>query len=69
MDNETPFKVYHGTEPNLGGLPEFGCKVWVHTTEGSKLDGRAVEGRWVGYDPDSSGHRIYSPDKQTVSVQ
>ena len=39
LDNETPFKVYHGAKPNLGGLPEFGCKVWVHTTEGSKLDG------------------------------
>ena len=69
LDKKTLFKVYHGAKPNLGGLPEFGCKVWVHTMEGSKLDGQAVEGRWVGYDEDSSSHRIYSPDKRTVSVQ
>ena len=37
-------------KPDLHGLPEFGTKVWVHTPEGSKLDGRSVIGRWVGFD-------------------
>ena len=69
LGGKTPFEVYYGNKPNLRGLPEFGCKVWVHATEGSKLDGRAVEGKWVGYDEDSSGHRIYSPGKRTVSIQ
>ena len=41
----------------------------MHTLGGSKLDGRAVEGQWVGFDPDSSGHCIYSPEKRTVSIQ
>ena len=41
----------------------------MHTLGGSKLDGRAVEGRWVGFDPDSSGHHIYLPEKRTVSTQ
>ena len=63
LDGSTPFEIFYGTKPNLAGLPEFRCKVWVHTTEGSKLDGRAVEGKWVGYDEDSSRHRIYSPEK------
>jgi hypothetical protein len=67
LDSRTPFEVFYDAKPNLRGLPEFGCKVWVHTPEGSKLDGRAVEGRWVGFDEDSSGHRIYSPGKRTVS--
>ena len=58
-----------GTKPNLSGLPEFGCEVWVHSTKGSKLDGRATKGRWVGYDEDSSSHHIYSLDKCTVSIQ
>ena len=39
LDGKTPFEAFHGTRPNLYGLPEFGCKVWVHTMEGSKLDG------------------------------
>lgn len=69
LDGKTPFEIFYGTKPNLSGLPEFGCEVWVHTTEGSKLDGRAVKGRWVGYDEESSGHRIYSPEKRTVSIQ
>src|ERR1700678_755548 len=69
LNGITPYEAFYGTKPNLRGLPEFGCKVWVHTTEGSKLDGRSVEGKWVGFDEDSSGHRIYSPVKRTVSVQ
>ena len=69
FEGKTPFEVYEGTKPNLSGLPEFGCKVWVHRPERSKLDGRAVEGRWVGYDENSSGHRIYSPEKRSVSIQ
>ena len=69
LDGKTPFEAYHSAKPNLYGLPEFGCKVWVHTTSGSKLDGRAVEGKWVGYDEDSSGHRIYFPEKRTVLIQ
>jgi hypothetical protein len=69
LDGKTPFEIFYSAKPNLKGLPEFGCDVWVHTTEGSKLDGRSVKGKWVGYDEESSGHRIYSPEKRTVSVQ
>src|SRR5271168_196197 len=69
FNGKTFFEVFEGSKPNLRGLPEFGCKVWVHTPEGSKLDGRASEGIWVGYDDESSDHRIYSPEKRTVSIQ
>ena len=61
--------MFYGTKPNLCNLPEFGSKVWVHTTSGSKLNGKLVIGQWVGFDEDSSGHWIYSPDTHTVSVQ
>src|SRR6202522_333476 len=69
LDGKTPYEVFHGTKPNLKGLPEFGARVWVHDPNGSKLDGRSTGGRWVGFDEDSSGHRIYSPDTRTVSIQ
>src|ERR1700678_2709803 len=69
LDGKTPYKAFHGTKPNLQGLPEFGCKVWVHNTSGSKLDRRAVEGRWVGFDEDSSGHQIYFPKKRMVAIE
>jgi hypothetical protein len=45
-------------------------KVWVHDSGGGKLEGRLNEGRWVGFDEDSThAHRIYWPGKQTVSVE
>jgi hypothetical protein len=69
LDGKTPYEVFYGAKPNLRGLPEFGMKVWVHRPEGSKLDGRSVVGRWVGFDEESSGHRVYSPDTRTVSIQ
>ena len=56
LEGKTPYKVFYEAKPNLCSLPEFGSKVWVHTTSGSKLDGRSVVGRWVGFDEDSSGH-------------
>src|SRR5271168_1793825 len=69
LDGKTPYEVFYGVKPNLRGLPEFGTKVWVHTPEGSKLDGRSVIGCWVGFDEESSGHRIYAPETRTISIQ
>src|SRR6202522_2451734 len=69
LDGKTPFKVFYGLKPNLKGLPEFGAQVWVHNPNGTKLDGRSVVRRWVGFDEDSSGHRVYSPDSRTVSIE
>jgi hypothetical protein len=66
----TPFEKLYGIKPDLGGLPEWGQRVWIHTSKGSKLDARAVEGRWVGYDWDSThAHHIYWPKKHSVSVE
>ena len=69
LDGKTPFEIFFGVKPNLRDLPEFGTKVWVHTPGGSKLEGRSVVGRWVGFDEESSSHRIYSPEKRSVSIQ
>jgi hypothetical protein len=69
LDEQTPFEAFFGKKPNLEGLHEFGAKVWVHNAKGSKLDGRLVIGCWVGFDETSSGHRIYWPDKHSVSVE
>ena len=44
LNGKTPYEIYYGIKPNLHGLPEFGSKVWVHTPENSKLDGRSVIG-------------------------
>jgi transposase InsO family protein len=70
IGDTTPYELLHGEKPNLAGLPEWGQRVWVHSASGSKLDARAVEGRWVGYDTDSThAHRIYWAGKNSVSVE
>ncbi len=66
----TPFEKLYGIKPNLGGLPEWGQQVWIHTNKGSKLNMQAIEGQWVGYDWDSThAHHIYWPRKHSVSVE
>jgi hypothetical protein len=69
VTSKTPIKVVTGKKPNLAKLPEWGCVVWVHTKSNSKLDGRTVEGRWVGFDEQSKGHRIFWPGKRSVAVE
>ena len=67
---KTPYEMMYGKKPDLSGLREWGTKVWVHDTSGSKLDGRAKIGRWVGYDEESIGaHRIYWPEKKSISIE
>ena len=43
--------------------------MWVHTKDNSKLDARAIEGHWMGYDEQSKGSRIYWPNKRSVTVE
>ena len=66
----TPYEELYGSKPDLSGVPEWGRPVWVHLDSGSKLDGRAVEARWVGFDGDSThAHHIYWQDKNRVSIE
>ena len=66
----TPYQLLHGQTPNVSGLQPWGCKVRVHDPSGTKLDGHSKTGRWLGFDPDTKdGHRIYWPDRQSVSAE
>ena len=71
--NVTPYERLYKEKSNLGGVPEWGQRVWVHNASGNKLDARALEGleaRWVGFDFDSPrAHRIYWPGNNSVSVE
>ena len=70
LGNVTPFERLYGKKPDLSRVPEWGQHVWVHNDQGSKLDARATEGRWVGFDKESThAHRIYWPDKRRISVE
>ncbi|KAE9402403.1 copia protein, partial [Gymnopus androsaceus JB14] len=62
LGNKTPYEVMFGEKPNLSHIREWGAKVWVHDDTNSKLEGRARIGHWLGFDLESSGHRIYWPE-------
>ncbi|KAE9392141.1 hypothetical protein BT96DRAFT_777758, partial [Gymnopus androsaceus JB14] len=68
---KTPYEVMFVEKPNLSQIQEWGAKVWVHDDTNSKLEGRARIGHWsnathsnnwLGFDLESSGHRIYWPE-------
>ena len=70
LGNVTPYEQLYGQKPNLGNVPEWGQHVWVHNSVGSKLDVRATQARWVGFDADSThAHRIYWPNTRRLSVE
>ncbi|SJL02247.1 uncharacterized protein ARMOST_05573 [Armillaria ostoyae] len=69
IGGRTPYEVFHGSKPDLRHIHEWGCKVWVHVEDGSKLEGRAREGQWLGFDQDSNGHRIYYPNNHSIRVE
>jgi hypothetical protein len=67
--SKTPHEVVTGTKLDLSKLLEWGCTVWVHTKSNSKLDGHTEKGRWIGYDEQSKGSRIYWLEKGSVTVE
>ena len=59
----------HGKKPHLAGIQEFGTAAYVKDLDAGKLDPKACVGRFVGYDSESKGYRIYWPKKKSISVE
>lgn len=69
LGGKSPYEAFLDEKPNLNGVPQWGCRVWVHDASQSKLSPRAREGRWLGYDPTSNGSRIYWPETKSLTVE
>jgi hypothetical protein len=69
LGGKTPWEALHGHPPDLHGLKHFGEMVWVHNDSGSKLDPRAWEGCWLGFDIDLHRHRVYQTNQGIVTVE
>ena len=69
LGGKTPWQALYGKPPNLSRLKRFGEPVWVHDPNGSKLDARAREGRWIGFDIESRAHRVYWTGNKNVSIE
>ena len=69
LDGKTPYKMIHKRVPNLAGIQEFGAAAYVKDLKAGKLDACAQVSRFVGYDSESKGFRIFWPGKKSVSVE
>ena len=69
LDGRTPYEVLYGTKPEIGDIHLWGSRVWVRSLTAGKLDPRGREGRFVGYDAESKGCRIYWTDSRTIGVE
>jgi hypothetical protein len=59
LGGKTPYEMANKKKPHLGGIQEFGAAAYVKDLSAGKLDARAKKGRFVGYDSESKGFRIY----------
>jgi len=66
---KTPYEVATGMKPDLTNLLEWGIPIWVKILDAGKLDVRADEVRFVGFDEESKGVRVYWPKQRKVSVE
>jgi transposase InsO family protein len=69
LDSKTPFEVLYGRPPDLSDLRVWGCQIWVHNPDGSKLDVRARRARWLGFDVDGRAYRVYWPGPGTDCIE
>src|ERR1700678_69235 len=70
LGDTTPFEILTKKKPDVANLYPWGCRVRVHDTSGSKLDGRSKIGRWMGFDEETGdGHCVYWTEKRSITVE
>ena len=66
-----PITAWDGTVPDVSYFRVFGCKAYVHvhkTERAGKLDKKAVEMIFVGYEPGSKGYKFWNPATRSFVV-
>ncbi|GBO07412.1 Retrovirus-related Pol polyprotein from transposon TNT 1-94 [Araneus ventricosus] len=65
---KTPYELWTNHKPNLSHIRVFGCKAYayIQKQKRGKLDSKAVEGIFLGYDYRSKGYRIYLGDNKIM---
>jgi len=64
----TPLEKAAGCKPDLRGVLEWGIPIWVKRADAGKLDSRAAEGRFVGYNEEVKGYHVYWTAQHSVSI-
>ena len=66
---KTPFELRFDKKPTLAYTHPFGCTAYITKIPTSKLEERVIEGKWIGLDPESNGHRIYWSTRNSITVE
>ena len=66
----TPVENWYGTKSNLNFFKRFGSKCYVHVPDEKrkKLDSKATEAIFIGYDAISKAYRCYIPSNGKVVI-
>ena len=64
--DKTPYESCTGQKPDLSKLHVFGTVCYGYVQQTKKLDARAKQGIFVGYDKTSPAYLVYFPNSQTV---
>ena len=67
-NDKTPYEQIFGHKPNLAHLAIFGCPAFAHVPNQlrTKLEAKAVQGIFVGYEGTSRNYRIYDPKEKCI---
>ena len=68
MTDKTPCESCTGQKPDLSKLHVFGTVCYGYVQHTKKLDDRAKQGIFVGYDKTSPAYLVYFSDSQTVKI-
>ena len=63
---KTPVEMLTKVVPNINKLEIFGCNCFAYVQNKKKLDDRAKEGIFVGFDTASPSYLVYFPNERTV---
>jgi len=67
--DKTPYEKVHGSKPNLLDLHHFGRPIYVRVENAGKLDEQAKQAKFIGYDYNSKGYRVYWPKSRCISIE
>ncbi|CDO74894.1 hypothetical protein BN946_scf184988.g1, partial [Trametes cinnabarina] len=65
------YNPWDGTVPDVSYFRVFGCKAFVHVQKAKregKLDKKAVEMIFVGYEPGTKGYKFWNPATRSIVV-
>ncbi|PIK49005.1 copia-like retrotransposable element, partial [Apostichopus japonicus] len=63
---KTPYEAFTGIRPNVGNMHIFGSLCYAYTHDTKKLDPKATQGVFVGYDTKSPAYLVFYPDADKV---